>query len=158
MSRQLLPIGLKLHHPRLPHVIHNHSIAYSRLATIQITNPALLGAYALSPLLRPFPPVRITDKDKYCAPKRYSQLPDARETDSHSLPWGRDEYQRVSNRGIWHKKSNSSRQGNRKIPATDPCLSPPDIRHDPMKDCIAYRPKPEHRISAACNSILLHTC
>ena len=53
----------------------------------------------------------------------------------YSYRWGLDEYQRVTNRGLVVQKSNLSKQGNKKIPATDPCSSPADIRQDPISDC-----------------------
>ena len=43
----------------------------------------------------------------------------------------------MTNRGLVEQKSNSSKQGNKKIPATDPCSSPADIRQDPIGDCTA---------------------
>ena len=51
---------------------------------------------------------------------------------AHSLPWDRDEYQWVTNRGIWPVKNQISQSRVTK----NPCSSPADIRHDPMRDCI----------------------
>ena len=52
-------------------------------------------------------------------------------TTLYSLSWGRNGYQRVTNMGIWPVK-NQIRQS--RI-TKNPCSSPADIRHDPMRDC-----------------------
>lgn len=44
---------------------------------------------------------------------------------------GCDEYQRVRNRGIWQQNRIRQSKVTKKIPATDSCSSPTDIRYNP---------------------------
>ena len=53
----------------------------------------------------------------------------------YSLSWGHERYQRVTNKGRLFGRIRQSRV-TKKTPATDPCSSPADTRHHPMKDCI----------------------